>query len=119
MSKLIIAGSRDLNFDIGTIQDLIDALIPAEISIDEIVSGTCRGIDKSGENYAEFQGIPIERFKPDWDGLGKAAGMIRNREMAKYADAALVIVKNNSRGSLNMIAEMKKLGKPVYEVKLA
>ena len=114
--KLIIAGSRNLNLDIGTIQDLIDSTIPAKVSIDEIVSGAAKGIDKSGENYAEFQGLPITRFKADWKKHGLAAGPMRNRQMAKYGDILLLIWNGESKGSLSMKKEMTKLGKPIYEI---
>jgi hypothetical protein len=113
---LIIAGSRDYNLDLSTIQNFIDILIPVDQDIDEIVSGRCKGVDKSGENYAEFQNIPLKKFTADWDAHGNAAGPIRNREMAKYADALLLIWNGKSKGSSNMKNEMLKLGKPVYEV---
>lgn len=114
--KLIIAGSRDMYFDIGTIQDLIDSLVPMDIEISEIVSGTCRGIDISGENYAKFQEYPLMRFKPDWKKYKAAAGPKRNKEMAEYADALLLIWNGESSGSKSMKREMLKLNKPIYEV---
>jgi uncharacterized phage-like protein YoqJ len=38
--------------------------------------------------------------------------------MAEYADALLLIWDGESRGSKNMLFNMKKLGKQVFEVKL-
>jgi hypothetical protein len=114
--KLIIAGTRTLNFDIGTIQNLIDASIPMNLEIKQIVSGTCQGIDQSGEHYADFQNIQVKRFKPDWKKHGNAAGPIRNAEMAEYADALLLIWDGESKGSANMKMNMTKLNKPVYEI---
>lgn len=40
----------------------------------------------------------------DWDGKGKAAGYIRNAEMADYADALIAFWDDESRGTGNMIA---------------
>ena len=88
-----------------------------EFNITEVISGAAKGIDHSGENWAEFQRISVKRFKPNWDKLGKAAGPIRNLEMAEYGDA-LLIIHNGSPGSASMIYEMKRLNKPIYEVKL-
>src|ERR1043165_6361721 len=113
--KLIIAGSRNFHLDISTIQNVIDILIPMDIEIEEVVSGTCTGVDQSGEAWAQFQNIPIKRFKANWS-QGKIAGPMRNTEMAEYADALLVIWDGTSKGSLNMTTKMNKLEKPIYEV---
>ena len=113
--KLVIAGSRDINLDIGTIHNIVDTLIPMDIEITEVVSGACRGMDISGENWAKFHEIPIKKFKPKWDELGKKAGPVRNKEMAEYADA-LLLIHADTPGSLSMKEEMLKLEKPVYEV---
>lgn len=114
--RLLIAGSRNFNFDITAIQNFIDILIPMDTVIDEVVSGACRGVDVSGQNWAEFQSYPVKKFKPDWDMHGKAAGPIRNRQMAEYADILLLVWDGKSKGSSNMRSEMAKLNKPIYEV---
>jgi len=72
-----------------------------------------KGVDILGYEWAKDNSKAIIEFPADWS-LGRAAGMIRNNQMAKYADAAIVI-HNNTPGSINMINQMKKLGKPVYE----
>ena len=50
-----------------------------------IISGTARGADKLGEQYAKIAHYELSKFPADWDGLGKRAGYIRNAEMAKFA----------------------------------
>ena len=60
--------------------------------------------------------IHFALFDADWETHGKAAGPIRNAQMAKYADALLLIWDWKSKGSANMKQEMFKLNKPVYEV---
>lgn len=57
--------------------------------------------------------IPVKRFPADWDRHGRAAGPIRNCQMAQYADALIAIWDGKSRGTKNMIDEMNKCGKPV------
>lgn len=121
--KLIIAGSRSIT-DLSPywFRDTLRqfghdcSLMADPITLDEIVSGTAEGVDQSGETFARKYLIPIKRFPADWDTHGKAAGPIRNLEMAKYADALLLIWDGESKGSANMKAEMTKLGKPIYEV---
>lgn len=113
--KVIIAGSRDIT-DINIVPNIMGRFYG--VNITEVVSGACpTGIDTLGEVWAEANDIPIKRFEANWKEYGKSAGPVRNNEMATYADAA-VVIHNGSRGSLNMIAEMKRLGKPVYEVKV-
>lgn len=115
--KLIIAGSRTIDLSFG---DFDEYFYRFDISVDpedtEIVSGTAKGVDIAGERYAKECSLPIHRFPADWDKYGKGAGHIRNKQMADYADALLLIWDGESRGSKNMKETMLKLNKPVYEV---
>lgn len=82
--------------------------------IKEVVSGAARGVDAAGEWWAKYMAIPCTRFPAVWKAHGKAAGPIRNNQMALYADALIAIWDGKSRGTLNMIEAMRALGKPVY-----
>lgn len=120
--KLIIAGSR--HFDWKDVYDKIVTECRVEsspnfsdlIQAEEIVSGTASGVDEAGEYYSEFYDIKLKKFPADWGTHGKAAGPIRNKQMAEYADALLLIWDGKSRGSANMKQEMESLGKKVYEI---
>lgn len=113
--KLIIAGSRNLREDASMIDSALELSVPNCI-ITEVVCGMARGTDKSGHLWADYYEIPVSKFPADWDKHGKAAGIIRNAEMAKYADALLLIWDGSSRGSANMKQQMENLGKPIYEI---
>ncbi len=110
--KVIIAGSRTLN---PTVKEIADIVYDHRISISEIVSGTAAGVDTCGEAYAKAAGQPIAKFPPEWDEFGKLAGPIRNKQMAEYADALILIWDGKSRGSANMKKQMQKLNKPIFE----
>lgn len=112
--KVIIAGSRDLSIPSSEINRILGI---AGFRPDVIVSGGARGIDRCGESYAEDNQIPIKRFLADWDKHGKAAGPIRNAEMAEYADA-LVAFPGIGKGTWGMIKLMIDNGKPlvVYDL---
>jgi len=113
--KLIIAGSRTINLSIGDFDEYFYQFqFPMEDL--EIVSGRAKGVDLAGEYYAKECSFPIHKFPADWGKYGKGAGPIRNRQMAEYADALLLIWDGKSKGSANMKATMLKLNKPVYEV---
>jgi hypothetical protein len=97
--KTIIAGSRELS-DPNTLYAALER-ITWEIS--EVVCGEARGVDAVGKSWAVANGIPVKSFPADWRLYGKSAGMIRNRQMASYADALLAIWDGRSPGTANMI----------------
>ena len=124
--KLIIAGSRTLTPSVTFIDSLI---CQYDIKITEVVSGCANGVDLSGEKYylqynemgiryhnPEVINLSLKQFPANWDMFGKAAGHIRNKEMADYADALLLIWDGESKGSANMKDTMLKQNKPVLEV---
>lgn len=108
--KVIIAGSRD----IADHWSIIEAVGATDWIIAEVVSGTARGVDQLGEQWAAKQNIPVKHFPADWDKHGKGAGYIRNAQMADYADALIAIWDGKSKGTLNMINEMAKRNRPIY-----
>lgn len=112
--KLIIAGSRTIT-DYNILKDAIAEFIAVDkiYNISEVVSGTANGVDKLGEQWAIENHIPIKRMAADWKQFGRAAGMIRNKEMGDYADMGFVLWDGRSKGSLMMYKYMKKLNKPV------
>ena len=110
--KLIIAGSRSLS---PTIDEIEAALCAHEIAVvTEVVCGMARGVDLSGLEWAIATGRKVAKFPADWNRYGKSAGPRRNRQMAEYADAALIFWDGVSRGSAHMAATMRELGKPYY-----
>lgn len=110
--KVIIAGSRE-GF---TIEDVRIAVLNREFYgvITEVVSGAARGVDRLGEQWAKENDVPIKQFIPDWDGLGKKAGYVRNREMGDYADALIALWDGESKGTKGMIEYAQKKGLKVY-----
>lgn len=117
MIKLIIAGGRDLNRSVGDIEnDLICTFGFSHEETLEIVSGCAKGIDACGEAFADHCGFEVKEFPANWKEYKHAAGPIRNRQMAEYADALLLIWDGKSKGSANMKKEMERLDKEVYEV---
>lgn len=109
MFRVIIAGSRDFsNYELlRQYADYILSKIPEEI---EIVSGGASGADALGERYARERGYRIRRFPAEWERYGLKAGPLRNREMAKYADALIAYWDGISRGTKNMIDEATARG---------
>jgi hypothetical protein len=100
--KVIIAGSRNL----VKLFHIEDAIKKSGFEITEVVSGCAVGADSLGEYWAAKNDIPVKKFPAPWDQYGKAAGAIRNVQMAEYADAAIVVWDGASKGSKHMIKVM-------------
>lgn len=108
--KVIIAGSRG----ISSMHLLNETMKDLNWEITEVVSGKAKGPDKLGEIWAIRRGIKVKDFPADWDGLGKSAGYVRNKQMAEYADACVVLWDGVSKGSKHMIDLALSQGLKVY-----
>lgn len=108
--KVIIAGSRDI---VLSVSELSEIVTKSGLNITEVVSGTCRGIDVCGEEYALAKNLPVKRFPAEWKKYFGRAGGIRNAKMAVYADA-LIAIPGVGPGTKDMIAKMKVAKKPVF-----
>jgi hypothetical protein len=109
--KLIIAGSRSASLsDADRVR--LDA-IHAEHHVAEVVSGGAKGVDEAGEAWAQSRGIEVRVFRADWRRYRRAAGPVRNREMAAYADA--VAVFPGGSGTRNMLTEARRAGLVVFD----
>ena len=111
--KTIIAGTR-----YASIKDTMDAIDECPWEISEVVSGEARGPDTHGADWGERVKIPVKRFPADWESLGRRAGLIRNSQMAEYADALLAVWDGHSRGTRDMIAKARKKGLRVHVVRI-
>ena len=112
--KVVIAGSR-------TITDkklLDDAIHESGFDISEVISGTARGVDQLGEQWAQEHNIPIRKFPADWTKYGKSAGYRRNEEMIIYVyqnrGAVIALWDGSSLGTQHTIDLAKKYKIPIY-----
>jgi hypothetical protein len=111
--KVIVAGSRDFN-DYALLCSVLDELFPKRNI--EIVSGNARGTDRLGERYAEDRWLNCMKFPANWAKYGKGAGLIRNQEMAEYADVLVAFWDYSSTGTKDMITRAKKEGLEVHVI---
>ena len=117
MTRIIIAGSRKFNDYPKMVKELDNLGIHLINSINpiEIVSGHAPGADTLGEKFAKAYDYPLKIFPAEWDKYGKAAGPIRNEQMAKYAaesDMGILIAFpiGESKGTRNMIKLAQQYG---------
>jgi len=72
------------------------------------------GIDSCAVDWANWSGIAVKEFHPNWTKYGPGAGPMRNGEMAEYADALIAIWDGESKGTKNMIKQAKAKGLKVF-----
>lgn len=111
--KLIVAGTRDLMVDSSFVNTAVDLF---RINVEQVVSGAAQGVDAAGEDFStEYLDRDPKLFPADWT-KGLRAGPSRNKKMAEYADALLLIWDGQSEGSADMKTQMLGKRKPIYEI---
>lgn len=111
--RTIIAGSRDCT----DYSQLLIALDNCGWEPTLVISGHARGADLLGEKWALEHGITLEVYPitgEAWTRNGKAAGPIRNHEMAINAEALIALWDGKSKGTKNMIDTAKRKKLMVY-----
>ena len=101
--KIAVVGSRDI-----TVADIGRYISDGE----EIVSGGAVGIDSCAAEYARKNGIKLTVFLPQYERYGRAAPIVRNKEIVDYADKIIAFWNGSSKGTLSVIRYAEKIGKP-------
>lgn len=114
--KVIIAGSRHFETQKVGLEGACEMFSDALGPITEVVCGCAPGIDTLGREWALARNIPVKEFPADWGTHGRAAGPVRNRQMAEYADALILIWDGGSRGSASMKREAERAGIALLEI---
>lgn len=111
--RTIIAGSRNVK-KYETVVTAIRQAVVKGFRPTCIISGGAIGVDTLGEKFAREFGFALEVYPADWNKYGNRAGVIRNEEMAKDADALIAIWDGKSKGTKHMIDVANRLGLPTY-----
>lgn len=109
--RVIIAGSRSFN-DYELLREHCLSVLQEKMKTHRIiiVSGHAHGADSLGERFAKEFSLPFELHPAKWSLLGKAAGMVRNAEMAKCSDELIAFWDGESSGTRHMINFARKRG---------
>jgi hypothetical protein len=91
--RVVVTGGR--YFEDGCL--LYDTL--DELGVTELAHGGATGADHLAQEWADLNSVPTVIFKPDWNGLGKKAGPIRNRQMIKEFMPDCVVAFPGGRGT--------------------
>ena len=103
--KVAFIGSRSIKeADIG-------AFLPKETTL--LLSGGAVGVDTLAEQYAKSHGIETCILRPNYQAYGKAAPLLRNRELVLRADCIIALWDGVSRGTIYTVKYAKAQNKPV------
>ncbi len=111
---VLVTGSR-VWADAGPIRRELRRLPPGSI----ILHGDARGADRLAAAVAAELGLDVRPRPADWGRFGKAAGVIRNREMlAEGPDVVLAFHPNldQAKGTRHMVHIARRAGVPVHVV---
>lgn len=116
MKRMIVCGDRNwINFDI--IRSYIE--MARMMGFDSIVEGEAEGADSMARDIGKVLGFEVISEPADWDRYHKAAGPIRNAKMLTHKPILCLAFHKNiqeSKGTLNMITQARKVGVPVILV---
>lgn len=102
MFRVIIAGSRTFT-DYEKLEATMDELLRNQLPDVIVISGGAKGADELGERYAKAHDLNLIVYPARWREFGKAAGHIRNREMAGISRALVSFWDGQSPGTESMI----------------
>jgi len=115
---LIVAGSRWFTNE-AWFNVYMDAYVKEHGMPRKIISGKePKGTDAMAERWALKRSVPFEGFPADWKKHGKAAGPIRNQEMAERGTHLLAFPARSGKGTQDMIRRAQKAGMPVTEIEI-
>lgn len=113
--RVLVYGGRDFEWE-DSIYEWLDYIF-ADWDFDEItvISGMARGADTLGLEWAERRGMRTLLFPANWKMHGKAAGMIRNKQMLEEGKPDYAVEFPGGRGTAHMRSLLDKAGVEVFE----
>lgn len=115
MTRIVVCGGRDLK-DYRLVAETLWWLT-LYISEPVICTGACpTGADALAERWAHAMRYPVRRYHADWEKHGKAAGPIRNEEMAADNAGGRLVAFPGGRGTADMVQRAEKHGMKIRKV---
>lgn len=114
LDRVWIAGSRSSYISV----DVLDGILADEAICPKVVlHGGARGVDFSAGRWADARDVPVEVFPANWNLHGRAAGPLRNKQLAEHADC-LVAILPAGPGTRSAIRCAEDAGIPVIRYTL-
>jgi hypothetical protein len=115
LHKVLVCGGRDFK-NYKLLCESLDTYHGPDKCIGTIVHGAARGADSLAGQWAKDNNVPVEVYPAKWDVHGRAAGMIRNREMLDTSKADIVIAFPGGVGTAGMKSYARSKDVPVVEI---
>lgn len=117
-AMMAVCGSRNgrlSDYSLGRLAGLVE-----EYGVDHVIAGDARGVDAEALNWAKERGLKTTMFIADWDQHGKAAGPIRNKDIAKalrnHYGFAFLVAFPGGRGTESMKEKARENGIMVISI---
>lgn len=110
--RVLVCGGRefcDYRLFKSVMVDNFDKTVPF------IIQGGAKGADFLAKIWANEYGFESHEFPADWKVHGKAAGMIRNKQMLEEGKPDIVVAFEGGYGTASMIKLSKEAGIKVIE----
>jgi hypothetical protein len=114
-ARVIVSGSRKFN-DYELVKTHLERILrsfPKEETV--IFEGGAKGVDSLAKRFCEENGWKYRTFPADWVRFDRAAGAIRNKEMADQA-SHLIAFNAGTSGTMDMINCAKRMFIPTVIV---
>ena len=113
MIRVLVCGGREYS-DLEKVYHVLSG-IHKKHGIDLIIQGGADGADKLARIWANDLAVQCCTFHANWNGLGKAAGPIRNENMLELSKPDAVIAFKGGTGTAGMVKLAKEAGVTVWE----
>lgn len=107
--KVAVIGSRSFS----DYERLEKSLSSVNVTIDVIVSGGAKGADSLAAAYAKNHGIELLEFLPEYSRYGRAATIVRNRQIVDASDVVIAFWDGTSKGTKSSLDYARKNNKQV------
>jgi len=107
--RVAVVGSHDFH-DYSRLKHTLDNME----NISMLLSGGAKGADSLAEIYAREKNIELKRLVPDWSTYGRAAGMIRNKDIVAEAEQVWRSGMENPKERSTASSWPRKLGSPSW-----
>lgn len=117
---VLICGGRNYNNKEEVFENLDRILNPNNCPLPppdlKVISGKATGADTLAIDWAVINWVDFEEYPAKWKKYGRAAGIIRNKQMIIEGNPDLIIAFPGGKGTKNMIEQGKNNNIKVIKV---
>lgn len=112
MKRVLVCGGRDYD-NLGLVLSVLSERVTPDTVI---IEGGASGADFLAKCVGKYLGATVETYPANWSKYGKAAGMIRNKQMLDEGRPDLVVAFPGGFGTKGMIRLAREAGVDVLDM---